>query len=262
MRSTSPGCIDRLRDEDQSLEDLILTLRAAARPTSAPPPTKSRSSTRASSPSSRSSSRTSKGCASKPRNRSAISPIRRTRVGELEEEIRDLDERLGGVSQERVALVQRLEAEERIREQFATIENLFGRDEARVSREGNRMIIRLVGLTFQSGARRRAARVPRAAREAAAGGRGVPALADRDRRAHRLVRRRRDQPRAVAPPRGSGQRVPDERARCAGVSLERGRLRRDAADREQRHASKAASATAASTSSSSRSSNPPPLPHP
>lgn len=75
----------------------------------------------------------------------------RTRVGELEEEIRDLDERLGGVSQERVALVQRLEAEARIREQFAAIENMFARDEARVSREGNRMVIRLVGLTFQSG---------------------------------------------------------------------------------------------------------------
>ena len=75
----------------------------------------------------------------------------RARVAELEEEIRDLDERLGGVSQERVALVQRLEAETRIREQFATIENMFARDEARVSREGNRMVIRLVGLTFQSG---------------------------------------------------------------------------------------------------------------
>src|SRR5512134_3078622 len=75
----------------------------------------------------------------------------RARVGELEEEIRDLDERLGGVSQERVALVQRLEAEGRIREQFAAIENMFSRDEARVSREGNRMIIRLVGLTFPSG---------------------------------------------------------------------------------------------------------------
>jgi outer membrane protein OmpA-like peptidoglycan-associated protein len=75
----------------------------------------------------------------------------RTRVGELEEEIRDLDERLGGVSQERVALVQRLEAEARIREQFTSIENMFERDEARVSREGNRVVIRLVGLTFQSG---------------------------------------------------------------------------------------------------------------
>jgi outer membrane protein OmpA-like peptidoglycan-associated protein len=75
----------------------------------------------------------------------------RTRVAELEEEIRDLDQRLGGVSQERVALVQRLEAEARIREQFTAIENMFDREEARVSREGNRMVIRLVGLSFQSG---------------------------------------------------------------------------------------------------------------
>jgi OmpA-OmpF porin, OOP family len=75
----------------------------------------------------------------------------RARIAELEDEIRDLDEQLGGVSQERVALVQRLEAEARIREQFATIENLFGRDEARVSREGNSLVLRLVGLTFESG---------------------------------------------------------------------------------------------------------------
>src|SRR5499427_5562687 len=75
----------------------------------------------------------------------------RKRVGELQDEIRRLDEQLGGVSQERVALVQRLEAEARLRDQFTTIENLFGRDEARVSREGNRVMIRLVGLTFPSG---------------------------------------------------------------------------------------------------------------
>jgi outer membrane protein OmpA-like peptidoglycan-associated protein len=75
----------------------------------------------------------------------------RMRIAELEEEIRDLDERLGGVSQERVALVQRLEAEARIREQFTTIETMFSRDDARVSREGNSLIIRLVGLTFASG---------------------------------------------------------------------------------------------------------------
>jgi outer membrane protein OmpA-like peptidoglycan-associated protein len=75
----------------------------------------------------------------------------RTRIAELEEEIRDLDERLGGVSQERVALVQRLEAEARIREQFETIETLFSRDAARISREGNTIVLRLVGLTFASG---------------------------------------------------------------------------------------------------------------
>jgi outer membrane protein OmpA-like peptidoglycan-associated protein len=69
----------------------------------------------------------------------------------LEEEIRELDERLGGVSQERVALVQRLEAEAAIRGQFSRIESLFGRDEAVVYREGNVLILRLVGLTFASG---------------------------------------------------------------------------------------------------------------
>jgi outer membrane protein OmpA-like peptidoglycan-associated protein len=73
------------------------------------------------------------------------------RIAELQEEIRALDEQLGGVSQERVALAQRLEAEARIREQFTTVENMFERDEARVSREGNRMVVRLVGLTFPSG---------------------------------------------------------------------------------------------------------------
>src|SRR5690606_4153131 len=75
----------------------------------------------------------------------------RARIAELEEETRDLDEQLGGVSQERVALVQRLEAENRLREQFATVEGMFAREEARVSREGNRIVLRLVGLTFPSG---------------------------------------------------------------------------------------------------------------
>lgn len=75
----------------------------------------------------------------------------RARIADLEEEIRNLDDQLGGVSQERSALVQRLEAEARIREQFASIEQLFTREEARVSREGNDIIIRLVGLTFASG---------------------------------------------------------------------------------------------------------------
>jgi len=75
----------------------------------------------------------------------------RARIAELEEEIRELDERLGGVSQERVALIQRLEAEERVRQQFETVEGMFQREEARVSREGNEIVLRMVGLTFASG---------------------------------------------------------------------------------------------------------------
>lgn len=75
----------------------------------------------------------------------------RVRIAGLEDEIRELDEQLGGVFRERVALVQQLEAEERVRERFLRIENLFTVDQAQVSREGDSVIITLTGLTFASG---------------------------------------------------------------------------------------------------------------
>lgn len=74
-----------------------------------------------------------------------------TRLADMEEEIRALDERLGGATAERAALVQRLEAQARIKEQFEQVERMFSRDEARVFREGNTVILRLVGLGFDSG---------------------------------------------------------------------------------------------------------------
>lgn len=73
------------------------------------------------------------------------------RLADMEEEIRALDERLGGATAERAALVQRLEAQARIKEQFEQVEQMFSREEARVFREGNNVILRLVGLTFDSG---------------------------------------------------------------------------------------------------------------
>ncbi len=74
------------------------------------------------------------------------------RLADLEEELRVLDERLGGATAERAALVQRLEAQNRVREQFAQVEKMFTADEARVFREGETIILRLVGLSFDSGA--------------------------------------------------------------------------------------------------------------
>ena len=73
------------------------------------------------------------------------------RVADMDEEIRALDERLGGATEERAALIQRLETEERIKAQFEQVEKMFSRDEARVFREGDKVIVRLVGLTFDSG---------------------------------------------------------------------------------------------------------------
>ncbi len=74
-----------------------------------------------------------------------------TRIADMEEELGALDERLGGATAERAALIQRLEAQARVKQQFEQIEKMFSADEARVFREGNTIIMRLVGLSFDSG---------------------------------------------------------------------------------------------------------------
>ena len=73
------------------------------------------------------------------------------RIADMEEELRALDERLGGATAERAALVQRLEAQARVKQQFEQVEKMFTADEARVFREGDTIIMRLVGLNFDSG---------------------------------------------------------------------------------------------------------------
>ena len=74
------------------------------------------------------------------------------RIADMEEEMSSLDERLGGATAERAALIQRLEAQARVKQQFERVEKMFTKDEARVFREGNNIILRLVGLNFDSGA--------------------------------------------------------------------------------------------------------------
>ena len=74
------------------------------------------------------------------------------RMADMDEEMRALDERLGGATAERAALVQRLEAQARVKEQFEQVEKMFSSYEARVFREADTIILRLVGLNFDSGA--------------------------------------------------------------------------------------------------------------
>lgn len=74
------------------------------------------------------------------------------RIADMEEELNALDERLGGATAERAALIQRLEAQARVKQQFEQVEKLFSSDEARVFRQGDSVILRLVGLSFDSGA--------------------------------------------------------------------------------------------------------------
>ncbi len=73
------------------------------------------------------------------------------RLADMEEELAALDERLGGATAERAALIQRIEAQARVKEQFEQVEKMFEPTEARVFREGGNIILRLVGLTFDSG---------------------------------------------------------------------------------------------------------------
>lgn len=75
-----------------------------------------------------------------------------TRLADMEDEMTALDERLGGATAERAALIERLEAQARVKQQFEQVEKMFAPAEARVFREGNNIVLRLVGLTFDSGA--------------------------------------------------------------------------------------------------------------
>ncbi len=72
-------------------------------------------------------------------------------VVDLEARVSELEDQLGGIAQEQSALKERMEAQRRIREKFAAIEKMFDRSQARVLREGNNVIIRMVGLNFSVG---------------------------------------------------------------------------------------------------------------
>lgn len=73
------------------------------------------------------------------------------RLADMVEEMRTLDERLGGATAERASLIQRLEAQARVKAQFEKVEKMFTSYEARVFREADTIILRLVGLNFDSG---------------------------------------------------------------------------------------------------------------
>ena len=76
---------------------------------------------------------------------------RNEQIGALNAEMEKLEARLGGVSQERIALQRRVDAQERLRSNVARVESSFATNEARVYRQGDDMIISLMGLRFASG---------------------------------------------------------------------------------------------------------------
>jgi OmpA-OmpF porin, OOP family len=69
----------------------------------------------------------------------------------LNREMQRLEQRMGGVSEERVALQRRVDAQERLRANVASIEISFTPSEARVNRQGDDVVISLLGIAFPSG---------------------------------------------------------------------------------------------------------------
>jgi len=72
-------------------------------------------------------------------------------TGDLRAQISVLESELGGVSKEREAIEARMEAEAEVRAQFAQVETMFTRQEAQVYRQGNDLLLRMVGLNFDVG---------------------------------------------------------------------------------------------------------------
>ena len=69
----------------------------------------------------------------------------------LNARIAEMEEKLGGIEKEKSALALQMEAQAKIREQFAAVEKVFSREEANVLRKVNDIIIRLIGLSFPVG---------------------------------------------------------------------------------------------------------------
>ncbi len=74
-----------------------------------------------------------------------------SQITALNEEVKRLEDRLGGVSQERVALQRRVDAQARLRGNLASVESSFLPEEARVSRTGDDIVISLLGINFPVG---------------------------------------------------------------------------------------------------------------
>lgn len=76
---------------------------------------------------------------------------RNEQLAAVNTEVQRLEARLGGVSQERVNLQRRVDAQDTLRGNVAKVEGMFAPSEARVLRQGEDVIISLLGINFPPG---------------------------------------------------------------------------------------------------------------
>jgi outer membrane protein OmpA-like peptidoglycan-associated protein len=76
---------------------------------------------------------------------------RDARVAALNEQVAQLETKLGGASEAQAALQTQIAAQESAQRSFTQVEQMFTREEARVLRESGNVVVRLVGMNFASG---------------------------------------------------------------------------------------------------------------
>jgi OmpA-OmpF porin, OOP family len=76
---------------------------------------------------------------------------REQQVAAMNSQLQRLEARLGGVSEERIQLQRRVDAQETLRANVAKVESSFAPDEARVYRQGEDVVMSLLGIKFPSG---------------------------------------------------------------------------------------------------------------
>jgi OmpA-OmpF porin, OOP family len=72
-------------------------------------------------------------------------------IADLKREATELKNKLGGESEERQALLKRLSAQERLRENIGKVETMFTSDEGHVYRQANQIVMSLNAISFRSG---------------------------------------------------------------------------------------------------------------
>jgi OOP family OmpA-OmpF porin len=76
---------------------------------------------------------------------------REEQLASMNNQLKRVESRLGGESQERIALQRQLDSQARMRANIATLEASFTSDEAKVYRQGEDVVVSLTGISFPSG---------------------------------------------------------------------------------------------------------------
>jgi OOP family OmpA-OmpF porin len=76
---------------------------------------------------------------------------REEQLASINNQLKRVESRLGGESQERIALQKQVDAQARMRANIATLEASFSPEEAKVYRQGEDVVVSLMGISFPSG---------------------------------------------------------------------------------------------------------------